>query len=235
VRYELYYWPGIQGRGEFVRLAFEEAGADYVDVARTEGGMDAMMRFLRGQEEGVPPFAPPFVRRDDVVVAQTAAILRWLAPELGLVPQDEARRASADQLQLTVADLAAEGHDVHHPIASSLYYEDQKTEALRRAKAFTGERIPKFFGYFERVLEKSGGEYVFGDRVSYVDLSLFQIVSGLAYAFPNATARVKAPRLRELHQRVKERPRVAAYLASERRLRESTDDLLRHYPELDPA
>ena len=34
MRYELYYWPSIQGRGEFIRLTLEEAGADYVDVAR---------------------------------------------------------------------------------------------------------------------------------------------------------------------------------------------------------
>jgi glutathione S-transferase len=235
MRYELFYWPSIQGRGEFVRLAFEDAGADYVDVARSKAGMDAMMRFLRGEEEGVPPLAPPFVRKDGHVVAQTAAILRWLAPELGLAPDDENRRATADQLQLTIADLAAEAHDVHHPIASSLYYEDQKPEALRRARSFTEERIPKFLGYFERVLARSGADYVFGDRASYVDLSLFQLLSGLAYAFPNATAKVKAPRLRELHDRVKARPRVAAYLASDRRRADSTSDLFRHYPELDPA
>jgi glutathione S-transferase len=238
-RYELYYWPTIQGRGEFVRLALEEGGAEYVDVARLPakegGGVRVMQRFLEGAEEAVPPFAPPFLRKDGVVVAQTAAILAFIAPELGLVPHGEAARAAALQIQLTVADVATEAHDTHHPIASSLYYEDQKAEARRRAEDFTRHRIPNFLGYFERVLERGGHGFLLGKERSYADLSLFQLVEGLRYAFPRATALAekKTPRVADVHDRVERLPRIAAYLASPRRLPFNESGVFRHYPELD--
>lgn len=237
-RIELYYWPMIQGRGEFVRLALEEAGADYVDVAREKGGMAAMMRFLEGEERGALPFAPPFVRVGRTVVSQTANVLAFLAPRLGLVPDDEALRAEAQQIQLTIADLVAEAHDTHHPVAASLYYEDQKREAKRRAASFVEERIPKYLGWLERILERnrsSRGRWLVGRDLTYADLSAFQVVEGLRYAFPNALARVerKLPRLVELRDRVAERPRVAAYVASERRIPFNEQGIFRRYPELD--
>jgi len=233
--YELYYWPGIPGRGEFVRLALEEAGAPYVDVARTPGGMRAMASLLRGEGTGLVPFAPPFLKDGDLVVAQTAAILAYLAPRLNLVPEDDASRAEALQIQLTIADLVTEAHDVHHPIASSLYYEDQRTAAKKRAESFTKERVPKFLGWLERVLGGRGGVHFIGDTLSYVDLSAFQIVGGLSYAFPNVMARLarRIPLLLALHDRVAGRPRVAAYLASDRRLKFNEEGIFRHYPELD--
>ena len=191
-RLRLYYWPGIQGRGEFVRLALEDAGEPYDDVARLPGfgnGVPAMMHFLEGHLQGPGPFAPPFLADGKLVVAQTANILSYLGPRLGLVPRDEAARLAAHQLQLTVADLVVEAHDTHHPLGPTFYYEDQKPEAKRRAAAFLRERIPKFLGYFESVLRtnrRKGGPYSIGARHSYVDLSLFQIVEGLRYAFPKA-------------------------------------------------
>jgi glutathione S-transferase len=235
--YELFYWPSIQGRGEFVRLALEEAGADYVDVARRPesqgGGVGAMMKLLRGP--GIGPFAPPFLRSGALVISQTANILLYLGPRHGLVPNDEASRMHAHQMQLTIADFVAEVHDTHHPIGSSLYYEDQKSEARRRAELFVRERIPKYLGHFERAAEASAGPYVFGDEVSYVDLSLFQLLQGLGYAFPLATARIapKAPALVALCDRVRARTRIAAYLASPRRLAFNEDGIFRRYPELD--
>ena len=237
--YALYYWPGIQGRGEFVRLALEEAGADYVDVARLSrskgGGEEAILRVLRGELGPRPPFAPPVLRAGKVVVAQTALILHFLGPRLGLVPRDAGARLWAHQLQLTITDLVAETHDTHHPIAGSLYYEDQRPEARRRARYFTAERIPRFLGYFERVLRDSGGRYALGRRLSYFDLSLFQVMEGLRYAFPR-TMESLAPRSRRLAalaDSVRERPRIAAYLDSPRRLPFSTEGIFRHYPELD--
>ena len=234
VRYELYYWPEIQGRGEFVRLALEEAGADYVDVARTrKGGVAAMMRLMERRTE--PPFAPPFLKAGKRVVAQTANILYFLGPRLGLAPRAEAGRLWAHQLQLTVTDFVAETHDTHHPIASSLYYEDQKPEAKRRAVLFVRERLPKYLGYFERVLAAGGARWMLGARLTYVDLSMFQVVAGLRYAFPRSMARraFRYPGLALLHDRVAARPRVAAYLASERRLPFNEMDVWRRYPELD--
>ncbi|TMB03422.1 MAG: glutathione S-transferase [Deltaproteobacteria bacterium] len=238
MRVELYYWPTIQGRGEFVRLLLEEAGADYVDVARAKGGMAAMMRFLEGDEPGALPFAAPFVKVGGAVVSQTAHILAYLAPRLGLVPDDEALRAEASQIQLTIADLVGEVHDTHHPIAGSLYYEDQKKEAKRRARAFVKERMPKYLGWLEDVLarnRKSEGRWLVGRDRTYVDLSAFQVVEGLRYAFPNAMARLerKIPRLVALRDRVAERPRIAAYLKSERRLPFNQEGIFRRYPELD--
>jgi glutathione S-transferase len=233
--YELYYWPGIQGRGEFVRLALEEAGAPYVDVARTPGGMKTMMRVLKGKSAGALPFAPPFLKDGEVVVAQTANILDYLGPRLGLAAEDPARRAEALQVQLTIADLVAETHSVHHPISSSLYYEDQKTAAKASSAAFVGDRIPKFLGWLEHVLDRGDGNYLVGGVLTYADLSAFQIVSGLLYAFPNgmATLRRRIPSLLKLRERIEHRPRIAAYLASDRRLPFNEDGIFRHYGELD--
>jgi glutathione S-transferase len=235
--YELYYWPTIQGRGEFVRLVLEEAGAPYEDVARSPKGMRAMMAILKGAGDGLVPFAPPFIRHGDAVIAQTANILSYLAPRHGLAPLHEAGRAAALELQLTMADLLVEVHDSHHPIASSLYYEDQKAEAKRRSSVFVAERLTKFLGWMEKVLDRAGGKYFIGGHLSYVDLSLFQIIAGLRYAFPNAMARLAPaiPRLSTLADHVAARPRIAAYLASDRRLAFNAEGIFRHYPELDAA
>jgi glutathione S-transferase len=235
MRYQLYYWSGIQGRGEFVRLALEDAGADYVDVAR-ERGDGAIMPFLQGERVGALPFAPPFLKSGRTLIAQTAAILQYLAPRLKLVPAGASARHYAHQLQLTVADLVAEVHDTHHPIASGLYYEDQRASAKQRAEDFRQHRLPKYLGYFEDVLARSDGRHALS-RHSYVDLSLFQIMCGLDYAFPHAMRRLrrKLPLLCGLAGQVAERPRIAAYLASPRRLAFNEDGIFRHYPELDAA
>ncbi len=237
MRYELYYWPSIQGRGEFVRLALEDAGADYVDVARKPKGMAAMMRLMESRSIERPPFAPPFLKAGKLIIAQTANILFYLGPRLDLVPKSDPIRLWAHQLQLTIADWVAEAHDTHHPIAGSLYYEDQRDEAKRRAADFTAERIPKYLGYFEQILKRNskGGGYLLGKKVSYVDLSLFQMIEGLRYAFPRAMARLepKHPLSIALHDRVAARPRLAAYLSSERRIPFNQEGIFRHYPELD--
>jgi glutathione S-transferase len=238
--YELFYWPSIPGRGELVRLALEAASAPYVDVARLPaaegGGAKALTAMLEGAPGGVPLLAPPILRHGPLVLSQTAAILQYLGPRLGLVPDDDAGRLAANHLQLTIADFIDEAHDTHHPIASSLYYEDQKPEAARRSELFIKNRIPKFLGYFERVLETAGGRHAVGGRLTYVDLSLFQLMAGLDYAFPKALGRVasKYPRLVELRDRVAALPAVAAYLASPRRIPFNQHGIFRHYPELDP-
>jgi glutathione S-transferase len=203
----------------------------YADRAREKDGVKAMMRIIR--EHHPAPFAPPFLKMGEHVIAQTAAILHFLGPRLGLVPEDEPSRILALQLQLTIADLGTEVHDTHHPLGSHLYYEDQRTEALARSGGFVRERIPKFLGYFERMLGDRG--HLVGDAASYVDLSMFQVLKGLEYAFPKAMTRMapKIPGLTALAARVAKRPRIAAYLASERRIALNEDDLFRAYPELD--
>jgi glutathione S-transferase len=237
MRYELYYWAGIQGRGEFVRLALEEAGADYVDVARESSGERAMLRLLDGAEVEHPPFAPPYLKAEELLIGQTANILFYLGPRHGLAPTVEAGSLWAHQLQLTIADLVDEVHDTHHPIASSLYYEDQRPEAKRRTADFLQSRAPKYLGYFEKVLTRNpaGDEYLVGANLTYSDLSLFQVVAGLRYAFPRAMARLepKYPRVIALHDRVAARPRIAAYLSSSRRIAFNEHGIFRHYPELD--
>lgn len=237
MRYELYYWPSIQGRGEFVRLALEEAGAPYVDVARTDRGEKRMLELLEDTASARPPFAPPFLKAGKQLIGQTANILFFLGGRHGLAPASEAGRLWTHQLQLTLADLVGEVHDTHHPIAGSLYFEDQRPEARRRAADFVKNRLPKFFRYFERVLASNprGPAHLVGARLTYADLSLFQVVAGLHYAFPKAMARTakKYPNVLALHERVAARPRIAAYLASERRLPFNQQDLFRHYAELD--
>jgi glutathione S-transferase len=234
MRYELYYWPGIQGRGEYVRLALEEAGADYADVARGERGMAAMMKMME-VSSGTPPFAPPFLKAGRLVIGQTANILLYLGSRHGLAPKAEAGRLWVHQLQLTVADFVLEIHDTHHPLGPSLYYEDQRAPAKKRTEEFWRERVPKYLDYFERQLESNGGSCLTGRRVTYADLSLFQIVEGLRYAFPK---RMKAferniPGVVDLHDRIAARPNIKAYLASDRRIAFNEDGIFRRYKALD--
>jgi glutathione S-transferase len=236
VRYELHYWPEIQGRGEFVRLALEEAGADYVDVARGRGGTAAMFKLLESERMKQPPFAPPFLKAGKLVIGQTANILLFLGARHRLAPRDEAGRLWVHQLQLTIADFVDEAHDTHHPIGSGLYYEDQKKEAKRRTADFLTNRAPKYFGYFEDVVARNrGSKYLAGKRLTYADLSLFQIVSGMRYAFPKAMAKLerKVPRVVAVYDLVEKRPRIAAYLASERRIPFNEYGIFRQYAELD--
>jgi glutathione S-transferase len=240
MRYELYYQPSIQGRGEFIRLALEEAGADYIDVARDPNfGRPGIMKFLEDPSLEHPPFAPPFLKAGELLISQTANILHFLAPRLGLVPDKEESRLWAHQLQLTIADWLYETGQTHHPVANVLYYEEQKDEAKKRAAHFTSTRIPKFLGYFEKILKlnANGGDFIFGEEVSYVDLSLFQMIEGLRYAFPKTMAQVEPQhaKLVTLHDRVMARARIDAYLASPRRLAFNEQGIFRHYPELEEA
>jgi glutathione S-transferase len=233
MRYQLYYWPSIQGRGEYVRLALEDAGAGYEDVARGPGGMAAMTRMM--EAGGRAPFAPPFLKAGRLVIGQTANILLYLGARHGLAPKAEKGRLWVHQLQLTIADLVLESHDTHHPLGPSLYYEDQRAPAKKRTEEFWNERVPKYLGYFERLVSDSGGTYCTGRRVTYVDLSLFQIVEGLRYAFPKRMKKFerKIPKLAELHDGVAARPNIKAYLESERRIAFNEDDIFRRYKELD--
>jgi glutathione S-transferase len=238
--YELYYWPGIQGRGEFVRLALEAAGAPYVDVARERGagrGVKGMISMLEGSAAPQTPFAPPFLRDGAIVVSHVANILAYLGPKLGLAPKDEAARLFANGLQLTIADLVAEVHDTHHPISTGLYFEDQKKEAKARSAAFLQHRVPKYLGYFERGLidNPAGPAHAVGGDLTTADLSLFQVWAGLAYAFPHAFADAGKlyPALAALTTSVAEQKNVAAYLGSDRRIPFNESGIFRHYPELD--
>lgn len=237
--YELYYWPNLPGRGEFVRLILEDAAVPYVDVARLPkdegGGVEAVLRYNRGEAEGHPALAPPILKAGALVLAQMPNICLYLGRRHGLAPRDDAGLYHANQLQLTLADLIAEAHDTHHPLGVALYYEDQRDAAKVRAAAFVKERMPKFLRYFERVLRANGGERLVGEAVSYVDLSMFQVLAGLEYAFPQAFARVRAeiPGLLALAEQVKARPSLAAYLASPRRMAFNQHGIFRRYPELD--
>lgn len=241
--YRLIYWPTIQGRGEFVRLALEEAGASYVDVARLPedqgGGASAILAYTEGHHAGLRPFAAPILVSGRTVLSQVANILSFLGPRLGLVPRDATGRSAVNQIQLTIADFVTEIHDTHHPIASSLYYKDQKPAARRRAALFRGERLPKFLHYFEDLLKhgRRSAQHLIGTQLTYADLSLFQVMTGLAYAFPNALEKLvpEIPRVCALRDQVAARPRIAAYLVSARRVPSNDDDIFRKYPELDAA
>ena len=232
MRYELYYWPNIQGRGEYVRLALEEAGADYADVVRHRG-VDMMMKMMAVKH--TPPFAPPFLKAGKLMIGQTANILLYLGSRHGLAPKADAGRLWLHQLQLTVTDFVLDAHDTHHPLGPSLYYEDQKAAAKKRSDEFWKERVPKYLGYFERLLTDNGGGYVTGRKLSYVDLSMFQLVEGLRYAFPKRMKAFenKIPRLIDLHDRVGARPNIKAYLASDRRIPFNEDGIFRRYKALD--
>lgn len=232
--YQLWYWDGIPGRGEFVRLALEAAQIPYRDCARESGdGARQLLDDMRLKRR-CPPFAPPYLIAGDMVISQTANILLFLGERHGLAPADTEGRLWVNQLQLTIADMVVEAHDVHHPIASGMYYEEQKPESLRRAGDFRDARIPKFLSYFEDVLAQRDGWLVKGARWSYADLSLYQLMDGLLYAFPKrmATLMPDYPCLAGLHERVRALPELQDYFSSSRRLPFS-DGMFRHYPELD--
>jgi glutathione S-transferase len=238
--YELFYWPGLPGRGEFIRLALEEAGAKYVDVVRESGdgkGVPAMMNLLKSPTEAHPAFAPPILRDGDITISHVANILMYLGPKLGLAPKDEAGRWLANALQLTITDVVGEAHDTHHPVSTALYFEDQRDAAKAASMAFLEHRMPKYLGYFETVLTRNpaGSKHIIGEAISYVDLSLFQLWEGLRYAFPRATANLSTtyPQLAALVSHARARPRIAAYLKSRRRLKFNESGVFRHYPELD--
>jgi glutathione S-transferase len=235
MRYELYYWSEIQGRGEYIRLALEEAGAPYVDVARRSGGEDKLIAIMESKREQYLPFAPPFLKAGRLMIAQTANILHYLGPRHGLAPKTEQGRLFVHQLQLTIADFVEEVHNTHHPIGSALYYEDQRKEAKRYSSEFWQRRPQKYLGYFERVLDRSGGPWLTGRRLSYADLSLFQVVEGLRYAFPKAMQRLEPtiPGVVAVRDAVAKRKRIAAYLASPRRIPFNEYGIFRHYKELD--
>ena len=234
MHYQLYYWPTIQGRGEYVRLALEEAGAAYTDVARSGGGTAAMMKLMTAGK-GTPPFAPPFLKAGKLVIGQTANILLYLGARHGLAPKAEPGKLWVHQLQLTIADLVLEIHDTHHPLGPSLYYEEQKAPAKKRSDEFWKSRVPKYLGYFEDLLAANNGPYLTGRRLTYVDLSLFQIVEGLRYAFPRRMTAFEPeiPGLVGLHDRVAARPNIKAYLASDRRIAFNEDGIFRKYKALD--
>jgi glutathione S-transferase len=233
--YDLWYWTGAPGRGEFVRVALEAAGVAYRDRAR-EDGVDALVEDM-DQRSGIRPFAPPYLVHDDVCIAQVAHIVTWLAERHGFDAQDERGNLELIMLQLTVTDITAEAHDVHHPIADALYYEDQKNAAGRVAEDFREKRMPKFFRYFEDALGAHKGPFVLGDRWSHVDTSLFQLIEGLRYAFPKRMKAIEGdyPKLIACHDAVAELDGIKDYLASERRLAFNEDGIFRHYPELDAA
>jgi len=240
--YRLYYWPGIQGRGEFVRLVLEDAGISYIDVGRMPeedgGGVRAIVDILQRNDSGTPPFAPPILQHGDLLISQTATICRYLGIRHGLAPQRDQERWQAEHLQITIADFVSEIHDLHHPISGALFYEDQKPEALRRAALFREQRLPKFLDYFERVLDQntnSNNKWLVGSDCTHVDLSLFQVIAGLRYCLPNAlrAAEPSHPLAAALHDCISARPRIAAYLSSDRRVRFNQDGIFRYYPELD--
>ncbi len=235
MRYQLFYWPEIQGRGEFVRLALEDAGASYDDVARKAGGMNRMLAMMDGGRDKRPPFAPPFLKAGKLVIAQVANILFYLGPRLKLAPRDEAGRLWLHQLQLTVTDFVKETHDTHHPLGGELYYEDAKPEAKRFTINFLGERAPKYLGYFETVVKKSGGPYLLGRKATYGDLSMFQLIEGLRYAFPKTSKHIErnVPGVVDIRDRIAQRPGIRKYLGSVRRVPFDKSGIFRHYPELD--
>lgn len=194
VPYHLVYWPGLPGRGEHVRLALEEAGASYTDTAHIKDGINEVLAQIDskniGDDTSPPPLAPPILKHGDLTINQTPNILLYLGPKLGLAPKpgddDEDGLFIVNELALTALDgLSNEPHDCHHPIASGLYYEDQKEESLRKSKDYVANRLPKFVGYFERVLKSKAsgdGPWLYGGKLTYADLVLFQVSPVYAWA-----------------------------------------------------
>ncbi|CAK7218309.1 hypothetical protein SBRCBS47491_003466 [Sporothrix bragantina] len=250
--YKLIYWPGLPGRGEHVRLAFEEAGVVYEDTAMHEDAVQTVLaqistdNLATGSAPNVPPLAPPILEHGDLTISQTSNILMYLAPQLNLAANTSSDDPNAiyrlNALVLTALDgLSNEVHDSHHPICTSLYFKDQRTEAIRSSKQYVKERLPKFLGYFERVLKAQAerdaeNKWLYGTEFTYADLVLFQCLDGTSHQFPRAVKQLREggeyERLFALYEAVKQRPNIAAYLASERR-QAYGEGIYRYYKELD--
>lgn len=233
--YRLWYWPTIQGRGEFIRLPLEAAGIAYEDCARAQGA-DALIANMKSHVRR-GPFAPPYLEFDGTTIAQVANILMYLGERNEVAPSAMFDRTWLHQLQLTIADMVAEVHDVHHPVSASAYYEDQKDAALKAAEAFRTERIPKFFAHFEAAVDANPGEWLIDHRWTYADTSLFQLVEGLRYMFPRRMAAIEGdyPGIVRIHDQVAALPGIKAYLKSDRRIAFNEQGIFRRYPELDGA
>ncbi|MCJ1456587.1 hypothetical protein MMC28_006949 [Mycoblastus sanguinarius] len=244
--YELLYWPSHPGRGEHIRLCFEEAGIPYKDTTNEskEKGMSALLSLISPEATGTaanpPPFAPPMLRHGDLLLAQAPNILLYIGPRLGLVPDHENALYHVNQLALTALDgLSNEVHDTHHPVGVNLYYEEQKAEALKKSEDFRERRLPKFLGYFERVLAgeaSNGGEWLYGGQLTYADLVLWQCLDGVRFAFPNCFERARKSgeytKVFGLMEQVEKRENIKSYLKSERR-QPYNNGIYRYYPELD--
>lgn len=191
--YTLLYHPDIPGRGEYIRLAFEASGVPYSDPANeSKEGVGQVYTCCSpdslGEDGNPPPFAPPMLRVSgagkngkSLLINQTPNILFYLGKELGLAGEEEADKWHVNELALTALDFSNETHDTHHPIAVMKVYEDQKEEALKKSTQFRENRIPKYFGYFERVLkgnEAGGGRYLVGGKLTYADTTLWQVLDG---------------------------------------------------------
>jgi len=229
--YQLWYWPSIPGRGEFVRLALEAAEIEYEDMAR-EQGAEALIADLQGRG-GIRPFAPPYLVDGELCIGQTAHILAFLADRHDFGAGELEVDLQLIQLQLDITDIVAEVHNVHHPVAAALYYQDQIDAAYEAAQHFRDQRLPKYLDHFEAALEENGGPCVLGDRWTHVDTSLFQLMEGLDYMFPNRMRELDYPRLELCRQAMMEIAGVEQYLASDRRLSFNEDGIFRFYPELD--
>ena len=231
--YQLFYWPMIPGRGEFVRLFMEAAELEYEDVAATQGA-DALVEDLHSRE-GLRPFAPPYLVDEDVVIGQTALILLYLSDKEGLGSGDLATDLKLMQLQMDIADCVEEVHATHHPVSAGLYYADQMEAAYDKAQDFRANRIPKYLIHFDNALATNGGPFMMGDQWTHVDTSLFQLMEGLDFAFPNYMQTMKGSwaNLEALQRAVPEIEGIEAYLASERRMDFNEDGIFRHYEELD--
>lgn len=122
------------------------------------------------------------------------------------------------------------------------YYEDQKTEALRFSKEFRKDRIPKFFGYFNKALKYNkakgaSGKYLVGDKLTYADTTLFHVIDGVSYAFPTRVEELKAEgagfeELWAFYEGIKAEENIKSYLESDRRLAYK-NGIFRYYAELD--
>ena len=197
-----------------------------------------MLALLHGEGTSHIPFAPPFLRDGGVIVSHAAAIL--LYP--GRADRTRANRRRTGAYGRTryraITDIVAEVYNSHHPIDADKWFHEQKDAAIARAAVFRRDRMPKYsFGWFERLLaaNPAGVDHLVGGFVTYADLSLFQLVEGLRFAFPLASERTLArlPRVTALHKAMAERPRLKAYLASERRVPFKETGIFRRYPELD--
>jgi glutathione S-transferase len=234
--HRLYYWPNLQGRGEFVRLVLEAAGVPYEDVARVHpDGAREVMAFMTADREGQLPFAPPVLVVGEHVLAQMPVIVRYLGEAHGLAGTDPIANAHVQQLVLTWCDVVDEVHAVHHPVSTAWFYEQQRDEAIVAARLFRDERLVRWLQWGERTLQRHGGDWLAGSRMTVADLAAFQVVTGLRHMFPVAMGRTRGrhPGLMALVDRVAAVPRVAAYLESDRRIPFNLDGIFRAYPELD--
>ena len=176
-------WDGVPGRAECIRLLFEYTGTPYEELKDNSTLMTRIVdpeivgippnlwppvlelpngKWL-GQTGVIMNYLSPklglagYAKDDTDLDEDEKVFLSAKTSQLVFTALDLLVEVSAVDSRRPVHGLCimscSQAHNVHHPVSTNLYYEDQKAEALRAAEQFRASRLPKYMQHFQSVLE----------------------------------------------------------------------------------